>query len=241
MYVTRPRFHISPHTIFNQNHSPNTPKTMTKRLLIFVLPLLVVLAMHSCGTPTPKTPPERPKTVLAEDDSYEILREVVDSAEDQYDVDVVALWVKDQKTGTQTKLLQTVRPNGGAWYVDDGKNFIPAPIDSINAIYNAYIYSQDPLRIIVEGCPDMRNIYSYFIDVPARKAWYVPANSGYLVTTDYEGYMIFQSYRYGPDGIGGRYTFLQVFNDEGEMVDSLSLERLYLEQLPDDAFDDIDE
>lgn len=214
---------------------------MTKRLLIFVLPLLVVLAMHSCGTPTPKTPPERPKTVLAEDDSYEILREVVDSAEDQYDVDVVALWVKDKETGTQTKLLQTVRPNGGAWYVADGKNFIPAPIDSINTIYNAYIYSRDPLRIIVEGCPDMRNIYSYFIDVPSRKAWYVPANSGYLVTTADQGYMIFQSYRYGPDGIGGRYTFLQVFNDEGEMVDSLSLERLYLEQLPDDAFDDIDE
>ena len=215
---------------------------MTKRLLIFFLPLLVVLASHSGCTSTKKTLPERPKTVLAEDERYEILREVVDSAEDQYDVDIVALWVKDKKTGKNTKLLQTVRPDGAAWYVADGKNFTPAPIDSINAIYNAYIYSWDPLRIIVEGCPDTRNIYSYFIDVPSRKAWYVPANSGYLTTTDNEGYMIFQSYRYGPVGYAGRYTFLHGFNEEGEMVDSLSLERLFIENNADQLLDDdIDE
>lgn len=217
---------------------------MTKRLLTFFLPLLVVLAMHPGSKPAPQTVPERPTTVLDEDEYYAILREVVDSAKDEYDVDVVALWIKDQKTGAHTKLLQTVRPDWGAWYVADGKNFIPAPIDSIPSIYTAHIYSWSPLglrSIIVEGCHDMRNVYSYFIDVPSRKAWYVPANSGYLGETGLEGYMVFQSYRYGPDGIGGRYTFLHVFNDEGEMVDSLSLEHLFLEQLSPDAFDDIDE
>ncbi len=217
---------------------------MTKRLLILFLPLLVVLAMYPGSKPTPQTAPERPTTVLDEDEYYAILREVVDSAKDEFDVDVVALWIKDQKTGTMEKLLQTVRPNGDSWYITDGDKFEPTSIDSIPSIYTAHIYSWSPLglrSIIVEGCHDMRNVYSYFIDVPSRKAWYVPANSGYLGETGEEGYMVFQSYRYGPDGIGGRYTFLQVFNDEGEMVDSLSLEHLYLEQLPPDAFDDIDD
>lgn len=216
---------------------------MTKRLLTFFLPLLVVLAMHPGSKPAPQTVPERPTTVLDEDEYYAILREVVDSAKDEYDVDVVALWIKDQKTGAHTKLLQTVRPDldreGG--YFAIGKKFTPASIDSIYAIDNAYIYRWNPLRIIVEGCPDMRNMYSYFIDVPSRKAWHIPTTSGYLGETGEEGYMVFQSYRYGPDGIGGRYTFLQVFNDEGEMVDSLSLEHLFLEQLSPDVFDDIDE
>ncbi len=215
---------------------------MTKRLLILFLPLLVVLAMYPGSTSTKRTSPERPTTVLDEDEYYAVLREVVDSAEDKYDVDVVALWIKDKKTGAHTKLLQTMRPDldreGG--YFAIGKKFTPASIDSIYAIDNAYIYRWNPLRIIVEGCPDMRNMYSYFIDVPSRKAWHIPTTSGYLGETGEEGYMVFQSYRYGPDGIGGRYTFLHVFNDEGEMVDSLSLERLFIENNAD-QLDDIDE
>ena len=83
-------------------------------------------------------------------------------------------------------------------------------------------------QLIVEGCPDSRNEFSYFIDVPSRKAWYVPANSGYMGGTE-EGYRVFRSYRYVSDpDIAGRYTFLQVFNDSGVMVDSLDLEHVIL-------------
>lgn len=78
----------------------------------------------------------------------------------------------------------------------------------------------------------MRNEFSYFIDVPSRKAWYVPANQGFIGTTSEEGYMMFQSYRYVSDpDIAGRYTFLQIFDDNGNMVDSHNLEHPHLEVL----------
>ena len=111
----------------------------------------------------------------------------------------------------------------------DGNKFYPVPIDSILVTSRVTIYNYDPLQLIVEGCPDMRNEFSYFIDVDKRKAWYVPANQGYIGSTSEEGYMIFQSYRYVSDpDIAGRYTFLQIFDETGNMVDSLDLEHLHL-------------
>lgn len=37
------------------------------------------------------------KSVLCETDNIEILRQVVDPAKDEYDIDVVALWLRDKK------------------------------------------------------------------------------------------------------------------------------------------------
>ena len=113
----------------------------------------------------------------------------------------------------------------------DGDRFYPVPIDSILVTSRVKIYNYDPLQLIVEGCPDMRNEFSYFIDVDKRKAWYVPANQGYIGSTSEEGYMIFQSYRYVSDpDIAGRYTFLQIFGETGNLVDSLDLEHVRLKE-----------
>lgn len=117
----------------------------------------------------------------------------------------------------------------------DGNKFYPVPIDSILVTSRVTIYNYDPLQLIVEGCPDMRNEFSYFIDVYKRKAWYVPANQGYIGSTSEEGYMIFQSYRYVSDpDIAGRYTFLQIFDETG-MVDSLDLEHVRLKEYRNDV------
>lgn len=169
------------------------------------------------------------KTIMAENDSVAILCQVVDSAKDDYDIPEVAIWIKNKTTKQETKLYQTIRPDWHCWYMGDGTSFIPVPIDSIPVTSTVSIYCDDPLQLIVEGCPDMRNEFSYFIDVPSRQAWYVPANQGYVGSTLEEGYMIFQSYRYVSDpDIAGRYTFLQLFDETGNMVDSLDLEHLHL-------------
>lgn len=178
--------------------------------------------------------PSIDRTILAENDSVAILYQVVDSAKDEYDIPEVAIWIENKTTKQQTKLYQTVRPDWHCWYMGDGNQFYPVPIDSILVTSRVSIYNYDPLQLIVEGCPDMRNEFSYFIDVPSRKAWYVPANSGYMGGTE-EGYMVFRSYRYVSDpDIAGRYTFLQVFNDNGVMVDSLDLEHVILSAYQDE-------
>ncbi len=167
--------------------------------------------------------------VVAETDSFEILQQVVDSAKDEFDISEVAIWMRNKVTGAKTRLFQTVRPDWHCWYISDGNEFVPIPIDSIYAASRVYIYNENPLQLIVEGCPDCRNEFSYFVDIASRKAWWVPANSGYLGGTE-EDYMVFRSYRYVSDpDIAGRYTFLQVFNDKGVMVDSLNLEHVKLE------------
>lgn len=168
------------------------------------------------------------KECLASIDSIEILREIVDFAKDDFDIAEVALWLRNKKTGEETKILQTVRPDWHCWYMSDGTEFCPVPFDSLLVASRVHIHNLEPLQLIVEGCPDCRNEFSYFVDVTARKAWYVPANSGYLGSTE-EGYMIFRSYRYVSDPeIAGRYTFLQVFDENGCMVDSLDLEHVRL-------------
>lgn len=165
---------------------------------------------------------------LAETDSIALYRETINPAKDEYDISEFTLWMEKKSSGEKTEILRTVRPDWHCWYIADGSEFVEVPIDSILALSRAYIWNENPLQIIVDGCPDARNEFSYFIDVPSRKAYWMPANSGFIGGTE-EGYMIFRSYRYvsNPE-IAGRYTFLQVFNEAGEMVDSLDLEHVIL-------------
>lgn len=195
--------------------------------LITILAIVMPMILCSCQQVGKRTTPE--KTIVAENDSIAVLYQVVDSAKDEYDIPEVAIWIKNKKTEEETKLYQTIRPNWHCWYMGDGNNFYSVSIDSILVTSRVSIYNDDPLQLIVEGCPDMRNEFSYFIDVSRRKAWYIPANQGYVGHTSEERYMIFQSYRYVSDpDIAGRYTFLQLFDETGNMVDSLDLEHLHL-------------
>lgn len=197
-----------------------------KVINIGIIIVAVVMMFSGCTGRTSVRPVT--KECVASSDSIEILREVVDSAKDEFDIAEVVLWLKNKNNGAETKILRTIRPDWHCWYMPDGTDFYPVPFDSVLVASRVYIHNLDPLQLIVEGCPDSRNEFSYFIDVPSHKAWYVPANSGYMGGTE-EGYMVFRSYRYVSDpDIAGRYTFLQVFNDKGIMVDSLDLEHVIL-------------
>lgn len=198
-----------------------------------ILVIVMSMIIYSCQQVDKKITTD--KSIVAENDSVAILYQVVDSAKDEYDIPEVAIWIKNKTTEQETKLYQTIRPDWHCWYMGDGDRFYPLPIDSILVTTRVKIYNNNPLQLIVEGCPDMRNEFSYFIDVPTRKAWYVPANQGYVGRTSEEGYMIFQSYRYVSDPeIAGRYTFLQVFDETGIMVDSLDLEHVKLAKYRDE-------
>lgn len=199
--------------------------------ILFIPVFITTMIMCSCRREKRFTASD--KAIIAENDSVAILYQVVDSAKDEYDIPEVAIWIKNKTTKQETKLYQTIRPDWHCWYMGDGNKFYPVSIDSILVTSRVWIYNNDPLQLIVEGCPDMRNEFSYFIDVPTKKAWYVPANQGYVGNTSEEGYMIFQSYRYVSDpDIAGRYTFLQIFDETGNLVDFLDLEHLHLEKNP---------
>lgn len=203
----------------------------------FTIPLIIVFIILSGYQHISKAQGISDKSVLAENDSIAVLCQVTDSAKDEYDISEVSIWIKNKNSGQESELYQTKRPDWHFWYMGDDVEFFPVSIDSILVNQLVHIYNDNPLQLIVEGVPDCRNVFSYFIDVPSRKAWYVPANAGYAGCTSEENYMIFRSYRYMSDPeIAGRYTFLQIFDNTGKMIDSLSMERHHLiDYLPEDA------
>lgn len=209
---------------------------VTAKILVLLICVVTLLSCNQRNSANGKHPDwGSDKKLVAQNDSVAVYIQVVDSAKDEYDIHEVALWIKKKTTKEEIKLYQTVRPDWHCWYMGDGDKFYPVPIDSILVTSRVTICNYNPLQLIVEGCPDMRNEFSYFIDVDKRKAWYVPANQGYIGSTFEEGYMIFQSYRYVSDpDIAGRYTFLQVFNKNGVMVDSLDLEHVRLKEYQDE-------
>lgn len=211
-----------------------------RKFISIITIVSAILVLWSCRNN--KYTPEKPENheilaespdnreVLAETDSVQILQEIVEVDPNGVDAPISRLWIRNRSDSIERVLLTTVKLTGASWYVADAERFIEVPIDSITAVHRVYIFNEKPLQLIVQGCPDQRNEYSYFIDVDKKKAWYVPANSGYVGGTE-EGYMIFRSYRYvsAPD-IGGRYTFLQIFDEDGVMVDSLNLEHVQLDK-----------
>ena len=192
------------------------------------------LTLVCCSSPNKVD--EHPKELIASGYNVDIYREIINGAEDEYDSDEVVLWMKNKTTGKENKLLKTVKPYDRCWYLPDNKSFYPVSIDSVQVSSVVHICREEPLQLIIEGCPDLRNEYSYFVDFASRKAWLVPANRGFMRETE-QGYLLFTSYRYGHNPeLGGRYTFIQVFDSEtGELVDSLDLEHI---ELPPWDFDE---
>lgn len=202
---------------------------MKKVHTIILFTILMVIACCGCGN----RPQKADRVMLAENDSVAILCQVFEAPRDEHDIPTVAIWIREKGSRQEKKLYQTVKHGCYRWYISDGEVFCPVSLDSILVTEKVTVYNDKPLQLIVEGCPDLRNVFSYFIDVENNKAWKIPSNQGYVGTTSEEGYMVFQSYRYVKDpDVAGRYTFLQIFDDEGKMVDSLNLEHLHLPAIP---------
>lgn len=164
-----------------------------------------------------------------ENDYYEVYVNEEAPAKDRMDVAKVSIWLYNKSTKKSSKLLTTVKPESFWWYQEDGEKGIDFPIDSITAVHK--IIPVDSTTLIVEGCPDNRNEFTYIIDIPNRKATYLPFNSGIIGFTSEEGLIIGQSYRYVSDpDIAGRYSYIQIFDWDGNQIADLDLEREHLKR-----------
>lgn len=202
--------------------------------IITILAIVISLMMSGCQQGDKQITPD--KTIMAENDSVLILSEVIVPAEDElfeFNIPIVAIWIKNKKTQQETKLYQTVRPTTYVWYNCDRTKFFPVSLDSIPATEKVTIIQDDPLQIIVEGWSSWWEESSYIIDVSSRKTLYVPSSAGYLGTTKSEGYMIFKSAGciYFPEGGKEYYTILDIYDRDGNQIDSYSLKPLLVEKL----------
>ena len=106
---------------------------------------------------------------------------------------------------------------------------MPCQLKDIHAVYTAHVVPYEK-KIVIDGCFDMRNIFSYLIDVDTNEVKHLPTNCGLIGFTPEEGYIVMGSYAYNnavdEEGeiIGGRHTVMSVFNVDGECIKMIDFE-----------------
>lgn len=126
------------------------------------------------------------------------------------------LYVKHTPNDSLTPLFQTspyekggtklkIKKNGK--YVDEG----------IEAVEEVVPLSKS--KILISGCPDARNIYSYIYDLTTGKAVFLDVYSGYVKTIEENGrpLIVMATYAYDFDG-GGRYGIYVYFDMDGNRI-----------------------
>lgn len=137
---------------------------------------------------------------------------------------VTSVWLYNKQQNTTTRILVSNPEAQGAWDRMQNHNAVPVAMNQVAAADNARFIVGDS-KIIVEGCPDARNIWSYIIDLNTKKAVQLSSNAGLVgFCGEDETYIVMSSYRYNPDPeVGGRFPVLLVFSTEGRFMKELEV------------------
>ena len=145
--------------------------------------------------------------------------------EDYDNAIVYSIWLADERTGTVRKICETNPKAVVQWekMSDEQADGVAVALDQIASAEKAWIAPGDVSKVIVQGCPDARNEWTYIIDTDAKTAIQLPSTEG-VESLDWEKKeIIVSSYGYHPEG--GRYSFLSAYDNNGKflrMVDDKS-------------------
>lgn len=135
---------------------------------------------------------------------------------------IYTVWVADERWDKLRKVLTTNPTAVAPWDQMSGKkaNGVEVPMHLIAVASSAQYASEDLSKIVVEGCPDGRNIWTYIIDLNKRKAIQLPSTEGVQEIDMEKGEIIAASYGYYPEG--GRYTVNKAYSLEGKFLRQVS-------------------
>lgn len=144
---------------------------------------------------------------------------IMDQEPGENDLDgVYSVWLADKQAGTAVKVLTTNPTVYAPWDQMNEKDSdaVEVPMHLIGSAATAYLLADDGSKIIVEGCPDARNIWTYIIDTKTRTAKQLPSTEGVQVI-DFEKQEIIASlYGYYPEG--GRFTYSNAYSFDGNYL-----------------------
>ena len=180
---------------------------------------MIILAASCQHNPYPGVP----KDSVLQDEAYgvKIFLHVDDSTCRPRKVSV---WSYDQESKEAKRIVSSTGEDIAVWCKSDTvKSYWPK--DSIASIYQAKIISwpDKPLRIVVDGCPDRRNVWSYIVAEDLDEAILLPTNAGFLGHALEEDLLIAQSYEYYDYETGGRYNVIKVFNNQGDLLTTIPI------------------
>ena len=160
---------------------------------------------------------------VAENDSVIVFindEAIADSIEGLPSIKQVSLWVYDKNRKEGKKILLS-HPNTNMAFLNM-EHSVCIPLDSIPTITEVSILSwpNEPLKLLVEGCSDYRNVESFIINEDSANAICLPTNRGLIGISEEDGLLIMQSYDYYKDG--GRYNIIEAFDVKGIRVSSMN-------------------
>ena len=164
---------------------------------------------------------EMPKTAVRQENAhfqYAVYVNVDKPASGEGEMDAVrSVWLADERTGTVIKVCVTNPMAEVQWSKMSSKDAdgVSVALTQIAAADKAMITPGDVSKVIVEGCPDGRNIWTYIIDPYQGTAIQLPSTEG-VVSLDWEKKeIIAASYGYDDDG---RYTVNNAYSLAGKFL-----------------------
>ena len=164
---------------------------------------------------------EMPKTAVRQENAhfqYAVYVNVDKPASGEGEMDAVrSVWLADERTGTVIKVCVTNPMAEVQWSKMSSKEAdgVSVALTQIAAADKAMIAPGDVSKVIVEGCPDGRNIWTYIIDPYQGTAIQLPSTEG-VVSLDWETKeIIAASYGYDDDG---RYTVNNAYSLAGKFL-----------------------
>lgn len=135
---------------------------------------------------------------------------------------VVSVYIKYKQSGKASYIL-TSNPQAEAAWKEMAETKAPAEVThfDIPAIEKAVFVPGTPNLILVEGCPDARNVCTYLVNFRTRKVKQLPSNEGLLRFDPQQRYIYLSDYRYHPEG--GRYSVEKVLTYDGKFVEEHKL------------------
>ena len=202
---------------------------MTKSL--YVAAFLIVSVTCGCNSSSGSGNGEEmykgiPSTAytIAENDSVIVFlndEAIEDSIDGLPPLKQVSLWSyhKNKKEGRKI-LLSHLHTNMAFLNMEHS---VSIPLDSIPTITKVTILSwpNEPLKLLVEGCSDYRNVESFIINEDSDSAICLPTSRGIVGVSEEDGLLIMQSYDYYEDG--GRYNIIEAFDVKGIRVSSMNV------------------
>lgn len=160
---------------------------------------------------------------VAENDSVIVFlndEAIEDSIDGLPPIKQVSLWSyhKNKKEGRKILLSH---PHTSMAFLNM-EHSVSIPLDSIPTITKVTILSwpNEPLKLLVEGCSDYRNVESFIINEGSDSTICLPTNRGLIGVSEEDGLLIMQSYDYYEDG--GRYNIIEAFDVKGIRVSSMN-------------------
>ena len=201
---------------------------MTKSL--YVAAFLIVSVTCGCNSSSGSGNGEEmykgiPSTAytIAENDSVIVFlndEAIEDSIDGLPPLKQVSLWSyhKNKKEGRKILLSH---PHTNMAFLNM-EHSVSIPLDSIPTITKVTILSwpNEPLKLLVEGCSDYRNVESFIINEGSDSTICLPTNRGLIGVSEEDGLLIMQSYDYYEGG--GRYNIIEAFDVKGIRVSSMN-------------------